>query len=110
MKAELRHLLAQPLVARGVMKKYITSGARSVVSELLDNVNTALGADGTTSEFVLTLPTLPSTHPSPATGLSRILHSPLRVRFASPSPRIDPKLTYCEPSMYRSRHARLQTQ
>lgn len=93
MKAELRHLLAQPLVARGVMKKYITSGARSVVSELLDNANTALGADGTTSEFVLTLHSLPSTHPLPATrrdrGLSRILHSPSRVTYASPSPRID---------------------
>lgn len=61
MKAELRHLLAQPLVARGVMKKYITSGARSVVSELLEHANTGAGADGTTSEFSLLYS---STHPS----------------------------------------------
>ena len=36
LKDELKVLLAQPLVAHGVMRKYITSGARSVVSELLD--------------------------------------------------------------------------
>ncbi|KAH8107536.1 DEAD-domain-containing protein [Phellopilus nigrolimitatus] len=35
LKAELKHLLSQPLIAHGVMKKYITSGARNVVSELL---------------------------------------------------------------------------
>lgn len=63
MKAELRHLLAQPLVARGVMKKYITSGARSVVSELLEHANTGAGADGTASELrYYTL--LPPIHPS----------------------------------------------
>lgn len=61
MKAELRHLLAQPLVARGVMKKYITSGARSVVSELLEHANTGAGADGTTSEFSLLYSS--TTHP-----------------------------------------------
>lgn len=37
LKTELKHLLSQPLVAHGVMKKYITSGARSVVSELLNS-------------------------------------------------------------------------
>ncbi|EJC98248.1 DEAD-domain-containing protein [Fomitiporia mediterranea MF3/22] len=37
LKAELKHMLSQPLVAKGVMKKYITSGARSVVSELLNS-------------------------------------------------------------------------
>ncbi|KAI5122092.1 hypothetical protein M0805_002214 [Coniferiporia weirii] len=42
LKAELKHLLSQRLVAQGVMKKYITSGARSVVSELLN----ADGSDG----------------------------------------------------------------
>lgn len=36
-KMELKHLLSQPLVAKGVMKKYITSGARSVVADLLEN-------------------------------------------------------------------------
>lgn len=61
MKAELRHLLAQPLVARGVMKKYITSGARSVVSELLKHANAGAGADGTASE--LRYCTLLPTHP-----------------------------------------------
>ena len=36
LKTELKHLLSQPLVAKGVMKKYITSGARRIVPELLD--------------------------------------------------------------------------
>lgn len=35
LKAELQKLLSQPLVSRGVMKKYITSGTQDVVSDLL---------------------------------------------------------------------------
>ncbi|KAL5480766.1 MAK5 [Sanghuangporus weigelae] len=37
LKTGLKDLLSRPLVARGVMKKYITSGARSVVPELLNS-------------------------------------------------------------------------
>lgn len=35
MKAELKHLLSQPLIAKGVSTRYITSGSRSVVDDLL---------------------------------------------------------------------------
>ncbi|KAL1759626.1 P-loop containing nucleoside triphosphate hydrolase protein [Schizophyllum commune] len=35
LKAQLKELLAQPLVARGVSTKYITSGSRSIVDDLL---------------------------------------------------------------------------
>ncbi|KAJ7240814.1 P-loop containing nucleoside triphosphate hydrolase protein [Mycena haematopus] len=35
MKAELKRLLAQPLVARGVSTRYITSGSRPIVDDLL---------------------------------------------------------------------------
>lgn len=35
MKAELKHLLAQPLLARGVIKNYITSGSVSIVDDLI---------------------------------------------------------------------------
>ncbi|KAL1741030.1 P-loop containing nucleoside triphosphate hydrolase protein [Schizophyllum fasciatum] len=35
LKAELKELLAQPLVARGVSTKYITSGSRPIVDDLL---------------------------------------------------------------------------
>ena len=35
LKSELSRLLAQPLIAQGVMKKYITSGTRDVAAELL---------------------------------------------------------------------------
>ena len=37
LKSELKHLLSQPLVAKGIMKKYITSGTRNVVTELLNS-------------------------------------------------------------------------
>ncbi|TDL18785.1 ATP-dependent RNA helicase MAK5 [Rickenella mellea] len=37
LKAELKHLLSQPLIARGISKRYITSGARDIVNELIDN-------------------------------------------------------------------------
>ncbi|KAF9557627.1 DEAD-domain-containing protein [Agrocybe pediades] len=35
MKAELKHMLSQPLLAPGISKKYITSGSRAVVDDLL---------------------------------------------------------------------------
>lgn len=35
LKAELKQLLAQPLVARGVSTRYITSGSRSIVDDLI---------------------------------------------------------------------------
>ena len=35
MKAELKHLLSQPLLARGVIKNYITSGSVSIVDDLI---------------------------------------------------------------------------
>lgn len=35
MKAELKHLLSQPLIARGVSARYITSGSRPIVDDLL---------------------------------------------------------------------------
>ncbi|KAG2008212.1 ATP-dependent rRNA helicase RRP3 [Coprinopsis cinerea AmutBmut pab1-1] len=35
LKAELKQMLAQPLVARGISAKYITSGSRPVVDDLL---------------------------------------------------------------------------
>lgn len=35
MKAELKRLLAQPLVARGVSTKYITSGSRPIVDDIV---------------------------------------------------------------------------
>jgi len=37
MKAELKRLLAQPLLASGAYKKYLTSGSRSFVDELLNS-------------------------------------------------------------------------
>ena len=35
MKAELKHLLSQPLIARGISARYITSGSRLIVDDLL---------------------------------------------------------------------------
>ncbi|KAI0792409.1 P-loop containing nucleoside triphosphate hydrolase protein [Abortiporus biennis] len=35
LKAELKHLLAQPLIARGVSTRYITSGVRSIAEDVL---------------------------------------------------------------------------
>ena len=35
MKAELKHLLSQPLIAQGISTRYITSGSRPVVDDLL---------------------------------------------------------------------------
>lgn len=35
LKNELSHLLSQPLVARGVSTKYITSGSRTVVDDIV---------------------------------------------------------------------------
>lgn len=35
LKAELKHLLSQPLIARGVSASYITSGSRSIVDDLI---------------------------------------------------------------------------
>lgn len=34
-RAQMRDLLAQPLVARGISMKYLTSGSKSVVDELI---------------------------------------------------------------------------
>ncbi|KAG6837085.1 hypothetical protein H0H93_014977 [Arthromyces matolae] len=39
LKAELKHLLSQPLMARGVSAKYITSGSRPIVDDLLTGSN-----------------------------------------------------------------------
>ncbi|KAG5633282.1 hypothetical protein DXG03_006603, partial [Asterophora parasitica] len=35
LKAELKHLLSQPLIASGVSAKYITSGSRPIVDDLI---------------------------------------------------------------------------
>ena len=35
MKAELKQLLSQPLIARGTSTRYITSGSRLIVDDLL---------------------------------------------------------------------------
>jgi hypothetical protein len=35
MKTELKHLLSQPLIARGISTRYITSGSRLIVDDLL---------------------------------------------------------------------------
>ena len=35
MKAELKYLLSQPLIARGISTRYITSGSRLIVDDLL---------------------------------------------------------------------------
>ncbi|KAG6817114.1 hypothetical protein H0H87_012635 [Tephrocybe sp. NHM501043] len=35
LKAELKHLLSQPLIARGVSARYITSGSRPIVDDLI---------------------------------------------------------------------------
>jgi len=35
MKAELKHLLSQPLLAKGISARYITSGSRPIVDDLL---------------------------------------------------------------------------
>ncbi|KAF5381368.1 hypothetical protein D9615_008304 [Tricholomella constricta] len=39
LKAELKHLLSQPLIARGVFAKYITSGSRQIVDDLIAGAN-----------------------------------------------------------------------
>ena len=36
LKAELKHMLSQPLLAQGVSVKYITSGSRPIADSLLD--------------------------------------------------------------------------
>lgn len=35
MKDELKHMLSQPLLAKGILPKYITSGSRSIADEML---------------------------------------------------------------------------
>ena len=35
LKAELKQLLSQPLIARGISTRYITSGSRPIVDDLL---------------------------------------------------------------------------
>jgi ATP-dependent RNA helicase DDX24/MAK5 len=35
LKAELKHLLSQPLIASGISAKYITSGSRPIVDDLI---------------------------------------------------------------------------
>lgn len=35
LKAELKELLAQPLIARGVSTRYITSGSRPIVDDVM---------------------------------------------------------------------------
>lgn len=35
LKAELKRLLSQPLIARGVSTRYITSGSRPIVDDLI---------------------------------------------------------------------------
>lgn len=35
MKAELKHMLSQPLLATGISTRYITSGSRLIVDDLL---------------------------------------------------------------------------
>ena len=35
MKAELRELISQPVIARGVSTKYITSGSKPIIDDLL---------------------------------------------------------------------------
>jgi ATP-dependent RNA helicase DDX24/MAK5 len=35
LKAQLKDMLAQPLVARGISTRYITSGSRPIVDDLL---------------------------------------------------------------------------
>ncbi|KDQ09051.1 hypothetical protein BOTBODRAFT_138240 [Botryobasidium botryosum FD-172 SS1] len=43
LKSELRHLLAQPLVARGISAKYLTSGSRRIVDDMIaSNHNPAM--------------------------------------------------------------------
>jgi len=43
MKAELQNLLSQPLIARGISTRYITSGSRPIVDDLLaGNLNEAM--------------------------------------------------------------------
>lgn len=35
LKAELKHLLSQPLIAKGISTRYITSGSRPIVDDLI---------------------------------------------------------------------------
>ena len=35
LKAELKRLLSQPLIAKGISTRYITSGSRPIVDDLL---------------------------------------------------------------------------
>ncbi|KAG6868135.1 hypothetical protein C0993_007258 [Termitomyces sp. T159_Od127] len=39
LKAELKYLLSQPLIARGISTKYITSGSRPIVDDLIVGAN-----------------------------------------------------------------------
>ncbi|KAG6889410.1 hypothetical protein C0992_005332 [Termitomyces sp. T32_za158] len=39
LKAELKHLLSRPLIARGISAKYITSGSRPIVDDLIAGAN-----------------------------------------------------------------------
>ncbi|KAG6861318.1 hypothetical protein C0995_001637 [Termitomyces sp. Mi166 len=39
LKAELKYLLSQPLIARGISTKYITSGSRPIVDDLIAGAN-----------------------------------------------------------------------
>ncbi|KAG5341346.1 hypothetical protein C0989_011225 [Termitomyces sp. Mn162] len=39
LKAELKHILSQPLIAQGISTKYITSGSRLIVDDLIVGAN-----------------------------------------------------------------------
>jgi ATP-dependent RNA helicase DDX24/MAK5 len=42
MKAELKDLLAQPLIARGISTRYITSGSTAVVDDIINDARAFL--------------------------------------------------------------------
>ena len=42
LRAEMKTLLAQPLIARGVSTRYLTSGSKSVVDDLLTSSSESL--------------------------------------------------------------------
>ena len=45
MKSELKHLLSRPLLAKGISARYITSGSRPIVDDLLAGERECLSFD-----------------------------------------------------------------
>lgn len=81
LKAELKQLLAQPLIARGVSTRYITSGSRSIVDDMILGQRKSVALDLRADELTLEQTT------RRCSGSLRVPQARIRSRRPKRSPR-----------------------